>query len=291
MGSDSRHEVTHDRKHDGVAREDADMDDQDPATAAAEAYADADEPGAFFDLFAAVDAERRAAAETDPFDGDVGFYRDLARESGPALEVGVGTGRIYLELLADGLDADGIDRSPASLARLRRNAAARDLSPSVWLADATRPATTRTYGLVYAPARVVNHFPTLPVLRGALEAARERLAPGGRFAFNTFVPSFDVVADTYGTERVREFDVEGVPHRTVGVTELVDELEQVARLRRTLYRDGEAVATRATPLALYPKRLLELALETAGFSSWTLYGGFDRAVPTADTEMVWVAER
>ncbi|PSQ57666.1 hypothetical protein BRD18_07245 [Halobacteriales archaeon SW_7_71_33] len=223
----------------------------------ADAYADADDPGAFFDLLAAVAVARREAADA-PWTGDVEFYRELAREHEPALEVGVGTGRVYLDLLAAGLDVDGGDRS----------------------AD----------GLVYAPARTINHLPTLSTLRGAFAAARECLRPGGRFAFNTFVPGFEVVAEQYGEERVREFSVDGVPHREVSVTRLTDELEQVAHIRRTLYRDGERVATRETPLALYPKRVLELALEAAGFSEWTLYGGFDREPPTADRETVWVAE-
>ncbi len=256
-----------------------------------EACASADDPGDFFDLVAPVDRARRAEADPGPMAGDVAFYRELAREHGPALEVGVGTGRVYLDLLAAGCDVDGIDRSAASLAHLRAAAAERDLTPSVWLADATRPATDRRYGLVYAPARVINHLPTLPVLRAALSALRERLRPAGRLAFNTFVPGFEVVAETYGEERVREFTVDGVPHRVVSVTRLVDELEQVARIRRTLYRDGEAVATRETPLALYPKRVLELALEAVGFEEWTLYGGFDREPPGAEREMVWVVQR
>jgi len=251
-----------------------------------DAYAAADDPGEFFDLVAPVDQARRADANPGPMAGDVALYRELAREHGPALEVGVGTGRVYLALLAAGCDVDGIDRSAASLRRLRATAAQRDLTPSVWLADATRPATDRRYGLVYAPARVVNHLPTLSVLRAALSTVRDRLRPGGRFAFNTFVPGFEIVAEEYGEKQMREFTVDGVPHRIVSVTRLVDELEQVARLRRTLYRDGERVATRETPLALYPKRVLELALEDAGFEEWTLYGGFDREPPAAEREMV-----
>jgi SAM-dependent methyltransferase len=264
------------------------MDDADPRAVQA-AYADADEPGAFFDLLASTDIARREAADA-PWTGDVAFYRELAREHEPALEVGVGTGRVYLDLLAAGLDVDGIDRSAASLARLRGLARERGLVPSVWLADATCPGTMREYGLVYAPARVINHLPTPSMLRGAFAAARDCLRPGGRFAFNTFVPGFEVVAEQYGEKQEREFTVDGVPHREVSVTRLTDELEQVAHIERTLYRDGERVASRETPLALYPKRVLELALEAAGFSEWTLYGGFDREPPSADREMVWIAE-
>lgn len=86
-----------------------------------------DDPGDFFDL----------AADLDPWltgrgveTNDVAFYRDLARESdGPALELGVGAGRVYLELLAEGLDVDGVDLSEEALANLREAAADRGLKP------------------------------------------------------------------------------------------------------------------------------------------------------------------
>lgn len=47
---------------------------------------------------------------------DVAFYRELALDAdGPVLEIGCGTGRIYLELLAAGVDAYGVDISAAML--------------------------------------------------------------------------------------------------------------------------------------------------------------------------------
>jgi hypothetical protein len=68
-----------------------------------------DDAGEFFDAAAETydallgadsgDGEDRTAWAGD----DVAFYRDLARDAdGPALEVGVGTGRVYLPLLRDG---------------------------------------------------------------------------------------------------------------------------------------------------------------------------------------------
>jgi SAM-dependent methyltransferase len=253
-----------------------------------------DDAGEFFDPFAAVYDARIEDGDGMPTE-DVPFYRDLAREAdGPALEVGVGTGRVYLELLADGLDVDGVDLSPGMLERCREKADARGLDAAVWEADVTEFDPDREYGLVYAPARAFNHLPTLPDQRAALERIRAALAPGGRFALNTFVPGFDVVAEDYGEEQVEHVTVDGTEYRYVSVATLDDAVEQVSSYRKELYAaaTGELVAERETPLALVPKRQFELLFETAGFSAWTVHGGFGGDPLTgADQEMVWVVER
>ncbi len=63
------------------------------------------------------------------------------------------------------------------------------------------------------------------------------------------------------------------------------------RYRRVLYREGELVADRETPMALIPKRQFELLFEVTGFTDWQVYGGFEREpLESATQEMVWVAE-
>ena len=51
-------------------------------------------------------------------DATVAFLEELAG-GGPALELAIGTGRIALPLAARGVRVDGIDLSPAMVARLR----------------------------------------------------------------------------------------------------------------------------------------------------------------------------
>jgi SAM-dependent methyltransferase len=256
-----------------------------------------DDAGALFDPFAEVYRARMDETDDPTVSEDVAFYRALAREAdGPALEVGVGTGRVYLDLLADGLDVDGIDLSTGMLRVLRETAAERGLDPSVWAADVTELAADREYGLVYAPFRAFNHLATLDAQRTALTQIRAALAPGGRFALNTFVPSFEVVAEQYGEPEAAVVEVDGETYRHVTVTELTDPVEQVATIRKELYRvDGDdetLIAEREGPLALVSKRQFELLFEAAGFDDWTVYGGFDRdSLESAAQEMVWVVER
>jgi SAM-dependent methyltransferase len=267
-----------------------------------------DHAGEFFDPFARVYDARmaRSADEDGTVTRDVAFYRDLAAETeGPALEVGVGTDRVCLELHEPGVDVDGIDRSTGILERLREKVDRRGLDPAVWMADLTALQPEREYRLVYAPSWVFNHVSTLAVQRALLQRVRDVLRPGGRFVLNTFVPGFEVVVEEYGEEQVEPLEKDGTTDRFVAVSTIDDEGEQVVRLRKELYQVGnsgdvgggdgtgdELVAECETPLALIPKRQFELPFEQAGFSEWSVFGGFDgEPLETTDQEMVWIVGR
>lgn len=224
---------------------------------------------------------------------DVAFYRDLAGATdGPALEVGVGTGRVYLDLRREGLDVDGIDVSAGMLDRLREKAADEGLDVSVWQGDVTALDTERAYGLVYCPARAFNHLATLAEQRAAVRSVHDALAPGGRFALNTFVPDPEFVAEHYGTWDGREVTVDGEAFTVELRTDLEDAVELVAEYRKRIVQDGEVLAEVATPLALVSKRQFELLFEVAGFSEWRFYGGFERdPLESSAQEMVAVARK
>jgi len=61
------------------------------------------------------------------------FYKEAIAQSGqPVLDVGCGTGRLLLDFLADGIDADGVDNSPEMLARCRQKADTLGLRPRLY---------------------------------------------------------------------------------------------------------------------------------------------------------------
>lgn len=251
-----------------------------------------DEPGEFFDLAPHVDPWLDPWRDDPSGAGpDIPFYEELAREAdGPALELGVGTGRVYLELLSAGFDVDGIDASERSLAHLRDAAAEREREPSVWTGDMAALDVDRSYGLIYAPSRAFNHLARLADQRAALSGVLDALRPDGVFALNTFVPSYEVVVEHYGEPVEDEVTVDEDTYRLVTTSSLDDEVEQVTRIHRELYRNGEFVGERETPLAQIPKRQFELLFEAAGFGEWSVYGGFEyQPLERADQEMVWIA--
>lgn len=245
------------------------------------------DPGKYFDDLAAF-----YDAYYDEVDGDVEFYRDLACDAdGPVLEVGCGTGRIYLELLRAGVDADGIDVSDGMLEVLRETADEAGLEPTVWNADVRTFDPDREYALVVVPFRAFLHLTSIDDQLAALERIHGALADGGRLALNVFTPNYDVICDHYGQWEERELvvDDDRYVHRTM--TELADEVEKIARIRSAvLESDGQTLFETETEIALVSRREFELLFRLSPFSSWAVYGGFEyESLESSDQEMVWIA--
>lgn len=225
---------------------------------------------------------------------DVEFYVDRAKQAdGPVLELGCGTGRIYLELLAAGVDADGIDLSQSMLSELREKAVDRNLNPSVWQGDMSDFEVDREYALVIVPFRAYLHLTTIDEQLGALESAHDALAPDGELVLNFFAPDFEIVCEQYGVPETTTVERDGEELTLESITEFSDELGQVARLRSRLKNsDGEVVAESDTGLKLVSKREFELLLRCSPFDEWAVYGGFDLdPLQSTQQEMVWVVER
>lgn len=225
--------------------------------------------------------------------GDREFYVDLAREAGgPVLEVGCGTGRIYLELLRADVDAYGIDVSDEMLDVLRERAEGAGLSPRVRRADVTDFDPKREYALVIVPFRAFLHVLGLENQQAALRNLRTALVPGGRLVLNFFPPNVEWIAERYGEPQTDAIEHDGRTYRVTSLSELEDDVEWIVREHRTVERDGEVISESAFRLELVTKREFELLCETTGWSDWTVYGGFDREpLEHAGQEQVWFVEK
>ena len=241
---------------------------------------------------------------------DVDFYVDLAlRSRGPVLEIGCGTGRIAIPTAAAGVDVVDIDLSPEMLEKAGQKATeAAPLTGSLELIqadmrtlDLREPGAgrPRAFPLVTIPARTLPLATTRADQLATLRSAARHLAPGGRLAFNAFVPDPDLIADTHETPfamgdavnpdngrrcrlwAVNRFDPVTQTNHGQQIVEESDERGEVAR-RVTLDVDLRY---------LYPAEVHEL-LEESGLVAEYVYGDFDRSPLTEDSdEMVWIARR
>ncbi len=92
--------------------------------------------------FGEEDAETYDDSSRGDEDATVAFLEQWAR-GGPALELAIGTGRIALPLAARGIQVDGIDFSPAMVAKLRaKPGGIRSPSRSATLPTSRCPAPT-----------------------------------------------------------------------------------------------------------------------------------------------------
>lgn len=88
------------------------------------------------------------------FKEDLDFYKREARKAkGKVLEIACGTGRIYLELLKDGIDAYGIDISENMLRVLKEKAKKLGLNPKVKKADMRNFRFNTKFSLIIIPFR------------------------------------------------------------------------------------------------------------------------------------------
>jgi SAM-dependent methyltransferase len=123
-----------------------------------------------------------------PFD-DVDWYRELClAHAGTTLELGCGTGRILLPLLAAGVDAFGVDRSLPMLARLRSDARAHRLMARVAQMDLRSLCINGIFSVVLAPYSLITYLIEPAQAIAALAGLRKLLGKDGRLVLDAFVP-------------------------------------------------------------------------------------------------------
>jgi SAM-dependent methyltransferase len=116
--------------------------------------------------------------ECGRYTADLALWLELAaREPGPVLDVGAGTGRVALRLARAGHDVIALDRVPELLDALTARAAGLRIATAV--ADATDFALDRRFGLAIVPMQTIQ---LLPDRERFLAAARRHLLPGGLLA-------------------------------------------------------------------------------------------------------------
>jgi SAM-dependent methyltransferase len=266
------------------------------------------EPRAFYEADSLsteiYDARSATIIPATPVDGDVAFYRQLARETGgPILDVGCGTGRVAIPLANDGHEVVGVDLSAPMLrgaerarATMPAEAAAR---VSFRQADLASLALGRDFALIVAPSRVFQFMLTVDAQRSALTCLRAHLRRSGRLVLDLFDPLLDrVVAGSDGPARGGE-----LVHPTSGnrvVWEVSARFPDPARqlivedwTARELGPSGEVLRSDLERLTLRwtLRSEMRLLFELAGLEVVAEYGDFKGGPPAYGREQVWVLRR
>jgi SAM-dependent methyltransferase len=133
--------------------------------------------------------ERMAGVYDDWYGGPMeATVATLARLAGggPALELGVGTGRIALPLRQAGVEVHGIDLSPAMVERMRAKPAGATIPVS--LGNFADVEVDGDYGLIYVLFNTLFQLQTQAEQVRCFENVARRLRPGGVFVVEAFVP-------------------------------------------------------------------------------------------------------
>jgi SAM-dependent methyltransferase len=166
------------------------------------------------------------------------FLKEILAAKAPVLEVGVGTGRFFIDALDQGADIYGIDVSATMLDQLRRK-----LDPvhhhRISHQDARSLNLDKKFDLVVAPFRVFSHLIDVEDQMQALNSIHDHLNPGGRFIFDLFVPDLKILQN--GIKDETDFDGEYAPGKKLKrvVSAEPDLISQVNKVTMTLTWDDE----------------------------------------------------
>ena len=121
---------------------------------------------------------------------------------GPILELGIGTGRLALPLVQRGFVVDGIDASPAMVARLRAKPGGERVT--VAMGDFADMAIAGRFSLIFVAFNTFFGLLTQEAQIRCFRGVAEHLTDDGRFVIEAFVP--DLSQFTHG-QRVGATDV------------------------------------------------------------------------------------
>ncbi|MCD6464147.1 class I SAM-dependent methyltransferase [Candidatus Woesearchaeota archaeon] len=224
------------------------------------------------------------------YDKDIDFYRKEARKSkGKVLEIACGTGRIYLELVKDGVDAYGIDISNKMLEILKKKAKELGLKPKVKKADMKSFSFNIKFSLIIIPFRSFLHNLTIEDQLKTLMNVRKHLKPKGKLILNFFYPNPEVFVKDMNKEIKEKIRVKDREYIKITKTSFADEVNQLLLVESKLKIKDKTYWRNKFKISFVYKREFELLLRLAGFKKWKVYGGFD--YKSYKQEMVWIVER
>lgn len=132
---------------------------------------------------------------TAGFDADIDMYEQFARRvDAPVLELGIGTGRVGLDLARRGLRVTGIDSSRGMLALAQQRARDEGLSTVELRCGTMERAGIEVageFGLIFCALDSFLHLATQAAQIAALSQARELLAAHGRLVLDLPSPAGD----------------------------------------------------------------------------------------------------
>lgn len=203
--------------------------------------------------------------------GDADLVASLLAElsdGGRALELGVGTGRVALPLAARGVEVQGIDSSPAMVAKMRAKPGGDAIVTTI--GDMADVPAEGAFELVFV---VFNTFFMLTTQEAQVRCFRNvaaHLAPGGRFVLGAFVP------DTSRIEQGQSLSVGDLSadHIRLDATRYDAGAQRVEFTQARISEDGVKLVHAMLRYAFPPE--LDLMAQLAGLTLEDRWSTFDR---------------
>lgn len=250
-----------------------------------------------YDMIATV--YRRWSLADPAFQPSLDYYRGICKGLDRVVELGVGDGRIAIEVARNQTHVTGVDSSKMMLDQCRKNAAIEGVSHCVeLLLEDVRRFSVEPVELVIFPFRSIGHLITHRERMELFENVRQNLVRGGRFVLDHYVFNIDWARENHGKPRemCSWTQPDGTAVRILDIYHYNYHLRRMDCRIRIEYRDslGRTIETNDHPLTfswIEPEDMGRIARE-AGFSIEDLHGDFvGSGFGPQSTEQVWILRK
>ncbi len=205
------------------------------------------------------------------------FLRTILSANGPVLEIGVGTGRFFIDALRGGADIYGIDLSETMLEQLRKKLGS-EHHHRIFHQDARSLHLDKKFDLIVAPFRMFSHLIEPDDQLRALNSVFDHLNPGGRFIFDLYVPDLSILLN--GINEQVDFEGEYAPGKKLKriVSAKPDLIRQVSSVTMTLTWDdetGERTESWHVPMRYFFRYELEHLVRRSKLTLKHIYGDYE----------------
>jgi SAM-dependent methyltransferase len=204
------------------------------------------------------------------------FLNEIKQTKGKILEIGVGTGRFFIDAINLGADIYGIDISE-SMIKILKSKLDKSQHHRVSIQDITDFDFDFQFDLIIAPFRVLMHLLEKQNQIKALNNVCKHLKPTGRFIFDTFVPDLKQLLN--GLDHKIDFEGEYEPGKKMKriVSTKPELINQVINITFRLEWDEDDKIRSEDwnlPLRFFFRYELEHLIERSEFGSYQILGDY-----------------
>lgn len=204
------------------------------------------------------------------------FQNEIKKTCGKVLEIGVGTGRLFMNALNEGADIYGLDISESML-NVLYGKLPEDQHYRVSHRNMVDFRSEFSFDLVVAPFRVFMHLLEKEEQLKAINNVYDHLNCNGRFIFDVFVP--DLKQLIHGLDNKMDFEGEYAPGKKVRryASTSPDLINQIIEVLFHMEWDEET-GTRSDdwklPLRFFFRYELEHLIERSRFKDYEIFGDY-----------------
>jgi ubiquinone/menaquinone biosynthesis C-methylase UbiE len=203
------------------------------------------------------------------------FLEKILNAGGNILEIGVGTGRFFMDALDKKANIYGIDVSPSMLEVLKQKLP-QEHHHRISEQSIVDFSFDNKFNLIIAPFRVMMHVLDKEDQRKALNNVYRHLEESGAFIFDVFVPNPEHLVN--GLDNVTDFEGEHQPGKKLKriVSTTPDIVNQLINVTFRLEWEEEEIKKHEwkAPLRFFYRYELEHLVERSMFPSYEILGDY-----------------